>query len=181
MWNGQSGQNVHIRKYISGDDGAGDPVADNGYNVDYFLSLSSIDFRVWEIFNDWVTKWHSGYQFWGDVWGGWYYYHVYQAFLVYYVKYGIPRNFRVTQFAQGGTSVALSWQNPSDYPTSLERPDGTGLRYFNIYRREFGQPWSSTAYAQLSTSSHVFTDNVDPNKIIQYKIRSQDWYGSVHK
>lgn len=167
-WNGQSGQAVHLYVSINGGE-SGWPSGefyDAMYNPDYFAPLSTINFKLWEIINDWWTRAEGE----GPVntANPRYYknYRLIPSLLLYYVKYGTPKNFRVNSISGGGTYVALAWSNPSDYPVSAERPNGTGLRYFNIYKREYGQPWPATPYAQMSTAAHSFTDDeLDPTKI----------------
>jgi len=168
-WNGQSGAGIHLHCWLSGGDSGYPPSGDTRYNWDRFISLSAIDFRIWECANDFATKYHS-------VTFRHYYFYVQEALLLYYVKYGIPRNFNVNTISGGGTNVDFAWSNPSDYPSSAERPNGTGLRYFNVYKRVYGQSWSDIPYATVSTATHSFADaDLDPTTIYQYKVRSQDW------
>lgn len=168
VWNGLSGASIFLREWLSGYTSGGLPPYDTRWNWDRWITLCKIDFRIWECANDFATKYYS--------FGGHTYYYVQDALLLYYVKYGTPKNFRVNSISGGGTNVELAWSNPSDYPVSAERPNGTRMRYFNIYKREYGQPWPATPYAQMSTAAHSFTDDeLDPTKIYQYKIRCQDW------
>ncbi|HLB01096.1 MAG TPA: hypothetical protein VJO14_06890, partial [Bacteroidota bacterium] len=175
IWNGKSGSDVAIASAVDGSS-AGPVYASSIWNWDYWISLGAVDFSVWEALNDWTTKFHCAMEEKFRQWPHDYFYHIQQALLVYYVKYGVPRDFRVSSISGEGRNVDLAWNNPSDYPPGPGRPDGTGLRFFNVYRRIAGSPWPAQPAAQVPTSVHSFTDTVPDTSITyEYIVRGQDW------
>jgi hypothetical protein len=175
IWNGKSGGDAAIASSVDGS--VGGPVyGSSTWNWDYWISLSAVDFRVWETLNDWTTKYHCAMEEEFRKFPHDYFYHIQQALLVYYVKYGVPRDFSISAAGEGGRNVTFAWKNPSDYPAGPGRPDGTGLRFFNIYRRAAGTPWPATPVAQLPVSAHTYTDSPpDSSTTYEYIVRSQDW------
>jgi parallel beta-helix repeat protein len=168
IWNQSSTEDgidlsVDIHGYLN----ASEYTNNTTQNADFFILLSEIDFKVWEIFDSWLQKMWGAYKC-VSAWATTHRYSsLHPALMLSSVKFGKPRNLTTRSISQN--SVTLNWSHPSSWP------GGTRLKYYNIYRREYGQTWPSTPTAQVLTSALSFTDNgLDPTKIYQYNVRSQD-------
>ncbi len=185
VWNNQTSPSA-INLY-SIRNGTGNFVANGGSGAtDDWVLLSSVDFQAWEIMDAFYTRYPDlASTVFGNA----------AAEMLYAVRYGIPRNVKMTTIRGcGGNGYVLRWDAPSDFPIGRDGRPGTRLRYYNVYKRasaDNGRSWSDwyraaqIAIHTESTTVQGIQDDFDypfwsdpsarPDSLYSYMVRTQDW------
>lgn len=145
--------------------GSGNPDWTTISQLDYWITLSKLDFKVYEIINTWlVGKWpmwkaRVGSGKYSDFFG------IQPALMYAMVKYGTPKEPSVQLDADRHPIVR--WNHPSDWP------GGTTLPAYRVYRRAGGENW--TRIGETPSRSPMFVDlTAQPRVQYTYTIRSVD-------